>query len=293
MFEKSILEVQQFTRPILSVMRTYENVLAANAATLFFVNEVGVAVTCKHVAEILIIASNQIWNKFENFKTELRNNPETIQILEQKYGYSSDVTVQILTTFQNCFDTLSGYDVITHPTLDIAIIKFKGFNRTLYSSFAKFISADFVFNTGKFLCRLGYPFPEFTNFRVNPANNNLEWTQEGNQLTPPFPIEGMFTRLVAENGAITGIELSTPGLRGQSGGPLFDNNGFIYGMQSQTMHLHLGFDMKDKEVQTDFGKATISNYPFLHVGRCVHASQIVQFLIANQVKTYQVSNVVA
>jgi len=43
-------------------------------------------------------------------------------------------------------------------------------------------------------------------------------------------------------GEIMGIELSTPGLRGQSGGPLFNSEGIICGMQSSTNHLHLGFE---------------------------------------------------
>lgn len=37
------------------------------------------------------------------------------------------------------------------------------------------------------------------------------------------------------------IETSTPRLRGQSGGPIFDVNGAIWAIQSQTHHLKLGF----------------------------------------------------
>ena len=100
-------------------------------------------------------------------------------------------------------------------------------------------------------------------------------------------MDGMITRFVGENGEITGIELSTPGLRGQSGGPLFDTEGTVYGMQSHTMHLHLGFDMKDHDVITKFGAEKISNYPFLHVGRCIHASQIKKFLRENGVEYFE------
>jgi len=72
--------------------------------------------------------------------------------------------------------------------------------------------------------------------------------------------------------------MSTPGLRGQSGGPLFDREGIIYGMQSATNHLHLGFDLKDKELVTDGKKTKVSNYPFLHVGISVHVDKIKDFL---------------
>ena len=72
--------------------------------------------------------------------------------------------------------------------------------------------------------------------------------------------------------------MSTPGLRGQSGGPLFDRNGFVYGMQYATNHLHLGFDMKNKEITSEGKKISVTNQPFLHVGHCVHVDRIKEFL---------------
>jgi hypothetical protein len=82
---------------------------------------------------------------------------------------------------------------------------------------------------------------------------------------------------------ITGIEMSTPGLRGQSGGPLFDVNGTVYGMQFATNHLHLGFDLKDKEIFQEGRKNKVSNYPFLHTGICVHVDKIKEFLCQHNI----------
>jgi hypothetical protein len=87
-----------------------------------------------------------------------------------------------------------------------------------------------------------------------------------------------------QSGTISGIEMSTPGLRGQSGGPLFDQDGIIYGMQFATGHLHLGFDMKDHEIIHEGKKTRISNHPFLHVGLCVHADKIKQFLSEHKIR---------
>jgi hypothetical protein len=109
--------------------------------------------------------------------------------------------------------------------------------------------------------------------------DDIEWTSGGNQNSPIFPIDGIVTRFVADQGVgVTGIEMSTPGLRGQSGGPLFDKEGRIYGMQFATRHLHLGFDMKDHEIVMDGKKVKIANHPFLHVGICVHLDSIKEFL---------------
>ena len=140
---------------------------------------------------------------------------------------------------------------------------------------------------GRSLCRLGYPFPEFNNFRHNTTTDDIEWTTEGNQVSPQFPIDGIISRFGIKNGMIATIELSTPGLRGQSGGPLFDADGLVYGMQAMTKHLHLGFDIKDKEVISDGKKTRISNHPFLHVGHCIHVDRIKEFLKLHHVKFYE------
>ena len=137
------------------------------------------------------------------------------------------------------------------------------------------------------MCRLGYPFPEFTNFRYNETMDMIEWTREGQTGTPRFPIEGMLTRHIVNEGEMAGLELSTPGLRGQSGGPLFTRDGRVAGMQSSTNHLHLGFDMKNFEYKTNGRLIRVNNQPFLHVGHCIHADIIKKFLRENNIKFYE------
>lgn len=122
------------------------------------------------------------------------------------------------------------------------------------------------------------PFPEFTNFGYDEATDSIEWTEHGKEVTPQFPIEGMVTRHVAApSGAIVGFEMSTPGLRGQSGGPAFDAEGRIWGMQSATAHLDLDFDV-DMEVVRNGHVRRISDNAILHVGRCVHVDVLKQFM---------------
>ena len=285
MFESAIENVLQFTRPLHSITRTYGGLVSPGTATFFFVNDTGVAVTCKHVLD-LIPAADNINQAFLKFKTERDKLPmdnkhrQHLQGLELKYKYHKETTVQLKNNFLNCFDTIEQIVCHAHPTLDLAIMEFKGFNKIFYTSHAHFIKDSSTIKQGKYLCRIGFPFPEFNNFKHNPDTDDIEWTNTGNPNSPSFPIDGIVTRFVADPnaGEITGIEMSTPGLRGQSGGPLFDTNGKVYGMQSATNHLHLGFDIKDKEVIHDGKKSKISNHPFLHVGICVHADRIKEFL---------------
>ena len=169
--------------------------------------------------------------------------------------------------------------------MDLAIIEFKGFDKILYNAHAKFLRDGTKIKQGKSLCRLGFPFPEFNNFRHNTELDDIEWTTTGNANSPSFPIDGIVTRFIADAGTtdISGIEMSTPGLRGQSGGPLFDSNGVVYGMQSATKHLHLGFEIKDQEVMQETKKVKVSNSPFLHVGVCVHVDKIKEFLTEKKI----------
>ena len=285
MFEPAIEKILQFTRPLHTISRTYGGLVLPGSATFFFVNNNGVAVTCKHVLN-LIPAADNINQGFLHFKAERDKIPrdgkykKNLQGLEMKYKYTAETTVQLKNNFLNCFDKIDEIVCHAHPTLDLAILEFKGFNKIFYNSHATFLKDSSTIKQGKYLCRIGFPFPEFSNFRHNPDIDDIEWTNTGNPNSPSFPIDGIVTRFVADPtlNAVTGIEMSTAGLRGQSGGPLFDTEGCVYGMQFATNHLHLGFDIKDKEIIQDGRKNKVSNYPFLHTGICVHVDKIKEFL---------------
>jgi hypothetical protein len=293
MFVSAIEKADLFTRPIHTISRNYKDTqVAAGAGTLFFVNEEGCAVTCRHVAEAIIQGENNNAH-YQNFVGEafkVNNDPQALRRLEEKFGYREGIVVNQSFKFIKCFDHLGGIDMTLHPQYDLAIIKFKNPQNRLYGAPAKFIPDNYEVKRGRYLCRLGYPFPEFTNFRYNPNIDNIEWTNEGRNETPSFPLDGIVTRHLGDASYnVWGVEMSTPGLRGQSGGPLFDTDGVVYGMQSRTKHIYLGFDMVDFEVQLDTHRAKASNHPFLHVGECVHAHVIKQFLRENRVK-YQEAN---
>ena len=168
---------------------------------------------------------------------------------------------------------------------DLAIIKFNGIGK-LYDGHCTFLKDDYEIKQGKSLCRLGFAFPEFTNYKIDSCNN-LIFTNQGNTSTPLFPIDGIVTRLVKDQKQLFAIELSTPGFKGQSGAPLFDNKGIIYGIQSLTKHYHMGFDIINEEVQIGTSKKIISNHPFIHLVQCVHVNIIKEFLKNNNIKFYE------
>jgi hypothetical protein len=295
MFVDAIEKVAGFTRPIHTILREYgNNTVIPGAATLFFVNESGQAITCKHVVA-LIVQANKINQSYKAFKKEEESLTgkggkynRKLRELKAKYKYHDGKIIQVKNNFVNCINKITDFEIILHPTEDVALIKFNGFDKLSYSSYATFLKDSSLIKQGKCLCRLGYPFPEFTNFKYNEKIDDIEWTSEGKEGTPRFPIDGMITRqLVNKDGIVHGIEMSTPGLRGQSGAPLFDENAIVYGMQSKTHHLHLGFDIKDKEIREGVKIKKISNYPFLHLGNCVHVDIIKSFLKQHNIKFYE------
>ena len=293
MFVEAIEKVSNYTRPIHTIMRTYGGKqIIAGAATLFFVNTHGYAVTCKHVVDMLI-ASENINQSYATFKAERNRLPQdakyksNLKGLELKYKYTSESIVQIKITFVDAVDQMSGFTVHLHPTLDLAILKLNDFTKVMYADVAVFKKNGADIKQGESLCRLGFPFPEFTNFKYNEAVDDIEWTAEGVTHSPRFPIDGMITRFLAEPAGLYGIELSTPGLKGQSGGPLFNRSGVVYGMQSSTKHLHLGFDLVDTEIMINNKVKKVTDYPFIHLGQCIHVDRIKSFLDEHKVMYHE------
>lgn len=293
MFVNAIEEVGLFTRPIHIISRNFkETVVNPGTASLFFVNDEGCAVTCRHVVD-LIGNRDPINLQYENFKKEKKSIGKNkfnqrIKELETRYNYKDATLIQIKDFFGGVSSDLSiRYNWINHPIYDLSIVRIENLKNSLYQSHACFLRDSSILKQGKFMCRLGYPFPEFTNFRYDPVADDIEWTNAGQIETPRFPIEGMLTRHLMHEGKMIGLELSTPGLKGQSGGPLFDENGIICGMQSGTNHLHLGFDMKNFEYKLGGHNIRINNQPFLHVGHCVHVDVIKTFLRENNIKFFE------
>ena len=275
MYSNAIEKCKNFTRPIHSIIRSFgDNKIIPGSATLFFVNNEGYSITCKHVIELLV-KSQEINKQYQDFKNQLNKIPrdgkfkKNLKGLQIKFKYMKGTTIQIKNSFLDCVDKMSGFTWHLHPKYDLAILKFNDFEKLIPSDFAIFKKDISMIKQGDMLCRLGYPFPEFTNFKYDEKIDEIEWTDEGIKNAPAFPIEGMITRFVGDSeSSIYGIEMSTPGLRGQSGGPLFDKNGVILGMQSRTKHLHLGFDIENKEIIVKGSFKHVSDYSFRRVYTC-------------------------
>ncbi len=290
MFVNAIEIVSGFTRPIHSISRNYgSTVIQPGAATLFFVNSDGWALTCRHLAQQLV-GADQLATRRQAFRKELaahlgqKKQRLILRQLEQKYQYSRNTTFELYNRFINCFEGPMDVQLKLHNNLDVALIQFRNFTRLLCTSYPAFAANGGDLKQGTVLCRLGFPFPEFSNYAYDSNADKIDWTNTGRIATPRFPIEGMVTRHIAnEASQVVGFEMSTPGLRGQSGGPVFDVEGVIWGMQSATNHLDLDFDV-NQEVVRNGSKKRVSDSAFLHVGHCVHLDVLKSFMKENDVR---------
>ena len=290
MFVKAIETVAGFTRAIHSITRLWgAKRIIPGSATLFFINSDGWALTCAHVAK-QFGDGQTIADKFSAFKEERsqippgKNERNATNQLERRYGFKAGDPVELYSSLLGCVEGPLDMKVIPHATLDMALLKFNGFSKILCENYPVFGRDGADLKQGMSICRLGFPFPEFTNYGYDAINDAIVWTQSGQELTPRFPIDGMLTRHVGDtDGKIIAFELSTPGIRGQSGGPAFDVDGRVWGMQSLTRHLDLDFDV-DVEVQRGSRTRRVQDSAFLHVGGCIHVDPIKEFMRDNGVK---------
>src|SRR5258706_10534513 len=132
MFVNSIEEVSKFTRPIHTITRNYnETIVSPGAATLFFVNEEGCAITCKHVIDLIgnRLAINQRYEKFKTERSTIGKNnkySQRIKALEATYNYKPDAVIQIKELFVAVTGEHSiNYRWIIHPVYDLAILIFE------------------------------------------------------------------------------------------------------------------------------------------------------------------------
>ena len=158
----------------------------------------------------------------------------------------------------------------------LACGRLENFSQNSVKTYPVFRRIDDPLAIGTSLCRLGFPFSKIT--ATFDEENKTFRIADGVLPMPRFPNEGIHTRLLKKsdqesNRVATFVETSTPGLKGQSGGPILDVSGRICALQSGTVHLPLGFTPKVKT-----GNTEVVEHQFMHVGFGAHVTEILKFL---------------
>ena len=170
------------------------------------------------------------------------------------------------------------------PAADLALGRLDPFDPGSVPRFPVFRDPSRGYQPGRSLCKLGFPLHRIEAVYDEQANTFT--LPRGSVPLPMLPLEGMFTRVVNTRAPGSGdgepsafIETSTPGLIGQMGGPVFDSEAVVWGIQSHTMHHPLGF-----QPPVPGGGTERVEHQFLNTGLAVHASVIRRFLDAEGIE---------
>jgi hypothetical protein len=208
-------------------------------------------------------------------------NKNELSDFEKSHNLTKDSVVLTNINLPFKIDENIDINIILHKDLDLAIIQFKNvkYNIDNYPIISKELPLQ-----GQSVCKLGFAFPEYDFFEYSKELKNIVMKKNIKASFPLFPMDGIVTRLVMdEKNNLSMFETSTPGIRGQSGGPIFSPEGLVYGIQSMTKQLDLNFDINMKVKRGNNTK--IVNYtPFINLGVGVSSVEIIKFLNENNIE---------
>jgi S1-C subfamily serine protease len=237
MFVRACELAASFTAPVVVSTRRAEGSVECGLSAFMIVNDEGWFVTAAHVLQ-----------------------PEPADMTNQSYWWGSDER------------RVERMEVL--GPADLALGRIEPFDAGSVAHYPVF-KREPVVEPGRSVCRLGFPFHS-VGATFDEARGVFELAP-GSLPVPRFPVEGILTRQHLA-GTTDGIEIkfletSSPGLRGQSGGPIFDVDGRVRGLQVRTHHLALGFSP-----ELEIAGEKVRENQFLNAGIGVHASTILAFL---------------
>ena len=271
MFAQAYPIAASFTRPVVISLVRRDGTCTSGAGSFVVVNDEGWIVTAAHIVKQyndLTQQKNQ-FKDYEQKRTEIEKNAGLLSSQKHKKlkELEKSAPADLVTDFSLWWakDGTKLVDARVMPAADLAVARLEPFEAPSAYPIFKDPSKDVV--PGTSLCRLGFPFHEISS----------SYTPGGFQLAPGtfpmvfFPNEGIMTRVLVPDPKLgtecAFIETSSPGLMGQSGGPIFDKHGTVWGIQSHTQPLPLGFSPRVPGKNTE-------EHQFLNVGRGAHPATI-------------------
>lgn len=291
MFADAYEKAAQFTYPLIVLTRRFDGRVQSSLGAFVVLNSDGWIATAAHLLDTEVLYQKHsvevaaYMQEIAAIESDERLRPK--EKAKRKHRLRSDPEWLINHCFICGRGDISVTAARTIPEGDLAVARLEGFDPTTVKAYPV-IKKPSGLRCGTSLCRLGFPFDtmeatfdeEANCFRLPP----------GERTFTRFPIEGIYTRdVLVESPGGSGyrakfLETSSPGLRGQSGGPIFDTKGTVWGIQSRTFHFPLGFSPKVKKDGRE-----VEENQFLNVGWGVHPEVLVAFLEDNKVE-FQLSD---
>ena len=273
MFADACEKAMKFTRPVIISSRTFDGRTLSGCATFFMVNRDGWALTAGHVFGSNI-KFNEDRKKIEEYNRKRANGED-----------SGPADPDWITnhSFWWGWDNVRIAEAYVNMEVDLALCKLDGFQPDMVREYPVFKDPEKL-RPGTSLCRTGFPFiKDVTEFDEKTGGFRIK---KGVLPMAFFPNEGIHTRNIFMGRSRDGdfeklyVETSSPGIKGQSGGPIFDKNGCIAGMQAFTQHFALDFR---PSTVNDKGE-TVEVNQFMNIGVGVHVKTIRAILDSKGVK---------
>lgn len=281
MFKRGYEINRKYTRAIYSGVKLLgSDEVISGISSCIIVNNEGWLLTCKHVAE-QIIYSEEIKELFEEYKT-IENDKNKLIEFKKKHDLTDEDVISQINIFVDIFK--GGYleKIILDKTLDIALIKWSEFDEISTDHFPIFSSTKV--SIGEYVCKLGFAFLEYDYFYYDKIKKEILKIQDKEFDAPLFPLDGMVTRYIRlESTSEVMFELSTPGIKGQSGGSIFNKEGHVIGMQSATRHMDLMFDINGK-VKRGTKYQDVDEKQFINLGVGILSKELMRFMDENNIK---------
>ncbi|MEO5647926.1 MAG: serine protease [Chitinophagaceae bacterium] len=286
MFSKGCAIAEVYTFPVLISHYFMDETVESSIASFVIINDEGWIITAAHVIDPIFLA--------QKHAVEIQKNDEAIAHIERNTSLDEREKKRRMHRFNPDQKWIKKYSywwgADTHQISqwhilkenDIAVGQIENYDPDFIKTYPTF-KEPVQLKHGTSLCKIGFPFYDI-KATFDKEKSRFSFGPDVFPI-PRFPLEGMFTRDIGAGKSADGqfdikfLETSSPGLRGQSGGPIFDTEGRIWAIQSQTRHLPLGFSPKIKS-----GTREVEENQFLNVGWGAHIEIILKFLDLHSIK---------
>ena len=285
MFARAYQIASRFTFPVVVFRRFFDGEVQSSLATFIIVNEEGWLLTAAHVvSEIPLIQRHREAIAAHEQQAAAIAADERLTAKQKRTRVAHLVHDDHWLTHLSFLwgpGDVAVHDFKVDPVADLAAGRLEPPPTFAADDYPMFKNPQSELLCGTSLCRLGFPF--HTVPATFDEREQRFVVTPGSLPAPRFPLEGIHTRdgYVTDQASgrrVRFIETSSPGLKGQSGGPIVDVQGRVWGLQSRTLHLDLGFSPEVNE-----GGRQVVEHQFINVGVGTHVEEIVRFLGENQI----------
>lgn len=257
MFTHAIAAATKFTNPYVGLRRRASGEVFSTMGAFVVVNRDGWILTAGHVVDEIVARVQET-----EAEASTESDPGRVVAATELWAVPGFVATKPHVV-----------EAHVNRVADLGICRLEPFDGDAVAAYPVFRDGgQSPIEQGMSVCRLGFPFCDVP---ASYSDERREF-QLGDRAfpVPRFALDGIvarFNRRFGEDGSVSAlfIETSSPGLRGQSGGPLLDTSGRICGVQSHTSHVDLGFDA---QYSTDGG--VVTERQFLNVGAAAHVDEV-------------------